>query len=79
MLLVGGAGSIVGPAVAAVGIVMISEYLEQFPDLKATKHMLLAVGIILVLRFFPGGLAQISANLFAKSAKTVGATPERGS
>lgn len=77
MLLVGGAGSIVGPAVAAVGIVMISEYLEQFPDLKATKHMLLAIGIILVLRFFPGGLAQISSNMFARFHKTVGVTPKR--
>lgn len=66
MLLVGGASSIIGPAAAAIVIVMISEYLEQFPDLKATKHMLIAVGIILVLRFFPGGLAQIPSKLLRK-------------
>lgn len=68
MLLVGGVASIIGPAIAAIGIVMISEYLEQFPNLQATKHMLLAVGIILVLRFFPGGLAQVYSNILKKLA-----------
>lgn len=66
MLLVGGTSSIAGPAAAALGIVMVSEYLEQFPDLRATKHMLLAVGIILVLRFFPGGLVQMSSRFVRK-------------
>jgi branched-chain amino acid transport system permease protein len=63
MLLVGGASSVIGPAAAAIGIVMVSEYLEQFPELQATKHILLAIGIILVLRFFPGGLVQIFSHL----------------
>jgi len=70
MLLVGGTGTIIGPAMAAIGIVMISEYLEQFPALQAIKQMLLAVGIILVLRFFPGGLMQIAKTLFFRSSKS---------
>jgi branched-chain amino acid transport system permease protein len=58
MLLVGGVGTMLGPVAAAFGIVFLSEYLERFPNLEAAKHMALAVIIILVLRFFPGGLAQ---------------------
>ena len=58
MLLVGGLSTLLGPVAAAFGIVFLSEYLERFPNIEAVKHMALAVIIILVLRFFPGGLAQ---------------------
>jgi branched-chain amino acid transport system permease protein len=58
MLLVGGLSTLLGPVAAAFGIVFLSEYLERFPNIEAAKHMALAVIIILVLRFFPGGLAQ---------------------
>jgi branched-chain amino acid transport system permease protein len=58
MLLVGGVSTILGPVAAAFGVVFLSEYLERFPNVEAAKHMVLAAIIILVLRFFPGGLAQ---------------------
>ena len=58
MLLVGGLSTLLGPVAATFGIVFLSEYLERFPSVEAVKHMTLAVIIILVLRFFPGGLAQ---------------------
>jgi len=66
MLLVGGVASLVGPAAAAIVIVMFSEYLEQFPQLSAEKYMVIAVIMVIVLRYFPGGLAQLANAVGAK-------------
>ena len=77
MLLVGGVSTMLGPVAAAFVIVFLSEYLERYPNIEAAKHMALAVIIILVLRFFPGGLAQavglLVGRLSASSRRDVGA------
>jgi len=56
MLYLGGASSIVGPAIGAYIVTFLDLYLLAFPYLR----ILIYAGIIIVvLRFFPGGLMAI--------------------
>jgi branched-chain amino acid transport system permease protein len=53
MVLVGGAGTIYGPIVAAIVLTVVT---EQLAELGAFRHMIVAVLIVLTLRFLPGGI-----------------------
>ncbi len=55
MVLVGGAGTIYGPALAAIGLTVLQNT-RQVAGLGPVTFMIIAVLIILVLRFLPGGL-----------------------
>jgi branched-chain amino acid transport system permease protein len=56
MVLVGGATSIYGPAVAAI---VLTVGTEKLADLGVVRYMVIAVLIVLTLRFLPGGLASL--------------------
>ena len=53
MVLVGGLGTIYGPAVAAIGLTFLSDGLAP---LGAWRFIAVGVLIILVVRFYPGGI-----------------------
>ncbi|HWJ72271.1 MAG TPA: branched-chain amino acid ABC transporter permease [Kaistia sp.] len=53
MVLVGGAGTIYGPIVAAIVLTVGTEGLHQLGNIR---YMIVAVLIVLTLRFLPGGL-----------------------
>lgn len=59
MVLVGGTSSIYGPAVAALLLTFVSEGLANVDGLAEGRFMLVAVAMVVVLLFFPGGLASI--------------------
>ena len=53
MLLLGGTGTLWGPIVGAVALTVLSELLV---DIGPARYLVIATLIVLVLRFFPGGL-----------------------
>lgn len=53
ILLVGGTGTIWGPLIAAFGISVLSEWLSGF---GAWQNILIALAIILIMVFYPGGV-----------------------
>jgi ABC-type branched-subunit amino acid transport system permease subunit len=53
MVLVGGAGTIYGPIVAAIVLTVGTEELAALGNLR---YMIVAVLIVLTLRFLPGGI-----------------------
>jgi branched-chain amino acid transport system permease protein len=53
MLLLGGIGTLWGPIVGAVALTVLSELLV---DIGPARYLVIATLIVLVLRFFPGGL-----------------------
>jgi branched-chain amino acid transport system permease protein len=59
MVLIGGVGRIYGPAVAAILLTFVYELLGSIEGLDEGRVMLIAVALIVVLVFFPGGLASI--------------------
>jgi branched-chain amino acid transport system permease protein len=59
MVLVGGTSSIYGPVFAALVLTFVSEGLANVDGLAEGRFMLVAVAMIVVLLFFPGGLASI--------------------
>ena len=58
MVLVGGVGTLWGPVLAAIVLTLGSEALANVPGLAEGRHMLVAVAMILALRFLPGGLVS---------------------
>jgi branched-chain amino acid transport system permease protein len=58
MVLVGGVGTIWGPVVAALVLTLASEWLATLPGLDEGRFMLVAVAMIVALRFLPGGLVS---------------------
>ncbi|WP_210529693.1 branched-chain amino acid ABC transporter permease [Rubellimicrobium arenae] len=73
MVLVGGVGTLWGPVLAAVVLTLGSEALANVRGLDEGRHMLVAVAMILALRFLPGGL--ISALLPRRGAPDRAARP----
>lgn len=63
MVLVGGAGTIWGPVVAAFALTLASEWLATLPGLAEGRFMLVAVAMIVALRFLPGGLVSAAFRL----------------
>lgn len=62
MVLVGGAGSIYGPALAAIGLTFLQN-VRQVAGLGPMTFVITAALIIIVLRVLPGGLWQITTRL----------------
>lgn len=58
MVLIGGTASILGPVLAAFLIVFATEALAGIRGLEEARFVVVAVGMILILRFAPGGLAR---------------------
>jgi branched-chain amino acid transport system permease protein len=58
MVLVGGTSTIYGPAVAALALTFVSEGLANIEGLAEGRFILVAVAMIVVLIFFPKGLAS---------------------
>jgi branched-chain amino acid transport system permease protein len=56
MVLVGGASSIYGPAIAAI---VLTVGTEKLAGLGVVRYMVIAVLIVLTLRFLPGGVASL--------------------
>ena len=56
MVLLGGAGTLYGPMVAAFVLTFVSEALV---DLGIWRFLIISAGMVLVLMLFPGGLASI--------------------
>ncbi|MDP3487404.1 MAG: hypothetical protein Q8S19_05655, partial [Bacillota bacterium] len=48
MVVVGGWGSITGPAAAAVGLTIINELLRRFAELRMLVYAILLIGIMLL-------------------------------
>lgn len=63
MVLVGGAGTIYGPIVAAIVLTVGTEELNQLGNLR---YMIVAVLIVVTLRFLPGGLWSLGRLLAAR-------------
>ncbi|MGY4157903.1 branched-chain amino acid transport system permease protein [Bradyrhizobium sp. USDA 4461] len=59
MVLVGGTSTIYGPIVAAIVLTFISESLANIDNFAEGRFMLIAVAMIVVLVFFPKGLAAV--------------------
>ncbi|WP_128917901.1 branched-chain amino acid ABC transporter permease [Bradyrhizobium nanningense] len=59
MVLVGGTSSIYGPLFAALFLTFISEALANINNFAEGRFMLVAVAMIVVLVFFPKGLASV--------------------
>src|SRR5690606_12656232 len=59
MVLIGGTGTIYGPIAAAIALTFANELLGSVQGLDEWRVMLIAAAMILVLLFFPGGLASI--------------------
>jgi len=58
MVVIGGAGTVLGPLIGAVGLQFVSEYLRQY---YPQEHILvLGAVIILVVLLFPSGLAGVA-------------------
>lgn len=59
MVLIGGVGTIYGPILAAVALTFANELLGSVQGLDEWRVMLISAVMVLVLLFFPGGLASI--------------------
>ncbi|MCB2129794.1 MAG: branched-chain amino acid ABC transporter permease [Rhodobacteraceae bacterium] len=59
MVLIGGAGTIIGPIIAAFLLIFATEAMAGIRGMEDARFLIVAIGMILVLRFAPGGLAQL--------------------
>jgi branched-chain amino acid transport system permease protein len=66
MVLLGGAGTLFGPVIAAFVLTFVSEALV---DLGLWRFLVISGGMIIVLILFPGGLASIVGSSWASRAK----------
>ncbi|MDO6588124.1 branched-chain amino acid ABC transporter permease [Salipiger sp. 1_MG-2023] len=70
MVLIGGAGSILGPVFAALGLTFATEAMAGIRGLEEARFLVVAVAMILVLRIAPAGAIDIFARLFAPRPKS---------
>ena len=63
MVLIGGTASIVGPILAAFAIFFATEAMAGIRGMEEARFIIVAIAMILVLRFAPGGLVQIAERL----------------
>lgn len=59
MVLIGGAATIIGPIIAAFAIFFATEAMAGIRGMEEARFIIVAVAMILVLRFAPGGLARL--------------------
>ncbi|XSC42577.1 branched-chain amino acid ABC transporter permease [Bradyrhizobium sp. RDT10] len=69
MVLVGGTSTIYGPIFAAIVLTFISESLANFDNFAEGRFMLIAVAMVVVLLFFPKGLASALPPAFERMSK----------
>lgn len=69
MVLIGGTGTIIGPIIAAIVLTFATEALAGVRGMEEARFIIVAIGMILVLRFAPGGLARILPDLGALSSR----------
>ena len=59
MVLVGGTATVIGPILAAFAIFFATEAMAGIRGMEEARFIVVAVAMILVLRFAPGGLARL--------------------
>lgn len=59
MVLIGGTATIIGPIIAALVLTFATEAMAGIRGMEEARFIVVAVGMILILRFAPGGLARI--------------------
>lgn len=59
MVLIGGTGTIIGPIIAAFLLIFTTEAMAGIRGMEEARFLIVAVGMILILRFRPGGLASL--------------------
>lgn len=59
MVLIGGTATIYGPILAALALTFATEAMAGIRGMEEARFIVVAVGMILILRFAPGGLARI--------------------
>ncbi|MFK7751077.1 MAG: branched-chain amino acid ABC transporter permease [Sedimentitalea sp.] len=59
MVLIGGTATIYGPIIAAIVLTFATEAMAGIRGMEEARFIIVAVGMILILRFAPGGLARI--------------------
>jgi branched-chain amino acid transport system permease protein len=59
MVLIGGTSSVIGPIIAAILLTFATEAMAGLRGMEEARFIVVAVGMILILRFAPGGLAQL--------------------
>ncbi|MBY5989966.1 branched-chain amino acid ABC transporter permease [Roseovarius atlanticus] len=61
MVLIGGTATIYGPIIAAVLLTFATEAMAGIRGWEEARFLVVAIGMILVLRFAPGGLARVAS------------------
>lgn len=59
MVLIGGTATIIGPIIAALVLTFATEAMAGIRGMEEARFIVVAVGMILILRFAPGGLARM--------------------
>ena len=59
MVLIGGTATIIGPILAALALTFATEAMAGIRGMEEARFIVVAVGMILILRFAPGGLARL--------------------
>lgn len=62
MVLIGGTATIIGPILAALVLTFATEAMAGIRGMEEARFIVVAIGMILILRFAPGGLARIWGN-----------------
>lgn len=60
MVLIGGTATVIGPIVAAFAIFFATEAMAGIRGMEEMRFIIVAVAMIIVLRFAPGGLARLT-------------------
>jgi len=66
MVLIGGTATIYGPILAAIALTFATEAMAGIRGMEEARFIVVAVGMILILRFAPGGLARIARSVMPK-------------
>ncbi|MEM8731346.1 MAG: branched-chain amino acid ABC transporter permease [Pseudomonadota bacterium] len=59
MVLIGGTATIIGPILAAIALTFATEAMAGIRGMEEARFIVVAIGMILILRFAPGGLARL--------------------
>ena len=59
MVLIGGSASIFGPILAAIALTFATEAMAGIRGMEEARFVVVAIGMVLVLRFAPGGMIRI--------------------
>ncbi|WP_158971539.1 branched-chain amino acid ABC transporter permease [Chachezhania sediminis] len=70
MVLIGGAGSIIGPAIAALALTFATEAMAGVRGMEEARFIIVAVAMIVVLQVAPGGVVDIFGRLLGSGRKT---------